>query len=60
MPISEMGKTVGEAGSEGKIHSSVYDVTFEMPMKHPGGAGEEGVDCMSLEFRREVWGKEIM
>lgn len=29
-----MGKTGGEARSEGKVHSSVYDVMFEMPMKH--------------------------
>lgn len=45
-----MGKTVGEAGLEGKIQNSAYYIVFEMPIKHSRGV----VEYMSLEFRREV------
>lgn len=36
MPLSEMGKTVGEAGSEGRIQNLAYHIMFEMPIRHPG------------------------
>lgn len=32
---------------------------FEMPIKHPGGDTEKRVECMSLEFRREM-GREVI
>lgn len=33
---------------------------FEMLIKHPGGDIKKRVKCMSLEFREEVWGREII
>lgn len=33
MPPSEMGKTVGEAGSEGRIQILAYHVMLKMPIR---------------------------
>lgn len=55
MPLSEMGKTVGGTGLEGKIQNSGYHSVFEKPVTHQEEVpNRERGECVFRAQGREI------